>query len=255
MKNKVERRLQEILLTSEQDLSVEDQLNLEMKRLSAYVDAVKNNEFGFVSHFKGSCAEFYHGWYRTVLTPKETKHKVEQIQKEYNSALNIAPTIDKILELLTQWQDEQLFFSMSAEEVLNKVTKTLRWLSATSDKALNGCIEKGYNVPAMEILSRFCVCDESRLDLPAKAEEDVIACLKGITSSYAKKQIYKDNAHYLKVNRNKETQFKCLEDAIKTNKFGVIYGGVAEMRRHFEHVVNSSWDSPTAKCLSNIENI
>lgn len=61
MKNKVYRRLQGIQETDTSSRSeskeTENKLNLELKRLAAYADAVKSRDFGFVSTFKGTYAD------------------------------------------------------------------------------------------------------------------------------------------------------------------------------------------------------
>ena len=254
MKNKVYRRLQKIkeIDTSSRSESkeIENKLNLELKRLVAYADAVKSRDFGFVSTFKGTYADLWRDWQRTRLTREETSKIVAKIQEEYGCAIDIAPTIDRILELIPQCDTPR------------KNKKTLEAVATIADRALNGCIEKGYNVPAMEILNRLSgVNDENALTLTPKSEEEIESYIKKIAANYAKKAIYKDNASYLTkaldAYRKQETRFFYLKCALIDEKFGEKFSGtrfVDEMKKYVEHIEESAWDSPKAGLLNNIEN-
>ena len=247
MKNSVVKRLKEIeatqIVDEEKGKRLEKQLALEIKRLEAYADAVKNNEFGFTSSYKSPDTEFWHNGTRRRLTPQQTKEKVAKIQEEYKCATDIGPTLDRIMGLV-----KQVCVPTNKEIMLSII-------ASISDKALNGCIEKGYIDPAIEILSRFS--GESAVEgvcLPPKPEKEIKKYLREIISDYAKRTVYKDSAKYLTTaNPIAETDVNYLTRAIGTGRFGKQIKAEVDketVKAYYEHVMESSWGNEKTYNLS-----
>lgn len=145
-------------------------MNADFETLRAYVDALSRRNYGFVSHYRGDKV-WRKGKYESVcIRNQKLENIIQSIREEYVYARKSGKLICEIYNLLDEVDDESRKMAL------------LQQLSVLSDKALNACIKKGFNVPALYILG-----------LADKDIKETDRYIKMIHSNYVMKNLYKDN--------------------------------------------------------------
>ena len=228
-----------------------------INHLVACVDAVDNNDFGFVSNYKDG------------RDPK----KVKQINDEYNAALAIKIDLIKLNALLNK------FAGNSSDLYASRISREIR-------RALDACVRKGYNEPVLSILEILSDVGDRLDNIPELPFDDVQEYFRQVMGNYAKKEMYGDKSKYFNVSdffggefgyskhldnintgrndaisdiRKRESNRNCLMSDIVDGRFGIVHAYdkvlIKELYNYYEHVKASGVSHPKTELLRSRDNM